>query len=91
MRKRTKIPSQYYVTYERDGKKGYVASAPAIAGCVVYGKTLPEAHQNISSAIKECLEVIHQFHKETPKETIEPKEVLKLSFVKVRQREYVKA
>ena len=53
-------------------------------------KTLEEAHQNISSAIKECLEVIHQFNKDTPKETMEPKEVRKFSFVKVRQREYAK-
>lgn len=91
MRKTTKPLPQYYVTYERDGKKGYVASAPAITGCVVYGKTPKEAHRNISSAIKECLAVIHQFNKETPKEIMEPKEIRKLSFVKVRQREYVKA
>lgn len=91
MKKRTKTPPQYYVTYERDGRKGYVASVPAITGCAVYGKTLKEAHQNITSAIKECLAVIHQFNKETPKEIMEPKEVRKFSFVKVRQREYVKA
>ncbi len=91
MKKRIKTQPQYYVTYEHDGKKGYVASAPAITGCVVYGKTLQEAHQNISSAIKECLEVIHQFNKETPKEIMEPKELHRISFVKVKQREYAKA
>lgn len=53
---------QYYITYEKDEDGGYIASAPAIPGCVVFGKTLKEAHQNISSAIKECLEVIYEFN-----------------------------
>ncbi len=49
---------QYYIIYEKDENKGYIASAPSIPGCVVHGKTLKEAHNNICSAIKECLEVI---------------------------------
>lgn len=49
---------QYYISYERDDGGGYVASVPAIPGCVVYGKTLKLAHKNATSAIKECLEVI---------------------------------
>ncbi len=53
------MPS-YYIAYERDGKQGYVASAPALPGCVVYGKTLQEAYRNIQTAIQECLEVIYE-------------------------------
>jgi len=64
--------TQYYITYERDEKGGYVASAPAISGCVVYGKTLKEAYKNICLAIEECLEVIGEFKKRLPKETIKP-------------------
>ena len=50
--------NQYYITYEHDEKGGYIASVPAISGCAVYGKTIKQAHANIQSAIKECLEVI---------------------------------
>jgi len=78
-----KLTNQYYIIYERDEKRGYIASAPAIAGCVVYGRTLKEAYKNISSAIKECLEVIHEFNKELPKETIKPDAVKRLSFVNI--------
>ncbi len=81
--------NQYYIIYERDEKNGYIASVPAIHGCVVYGKTLKEAYKNISHAIKECLEVIHEFHKELPKETIKPDAIKSISFVKIPV--YVKA
>ena len=75
--------NQYYIIYERDEKNGYIASAPAIPGCVVYGKTLKEAYKNICSAIEECLEVIHEFNKELPKETIKPETIKRFSFVKI--------
>lgn len=78
-----KTRSQYYVIYERDDKRGYVASVPAISGCVVYGKTLREAHKNIYVAIKDCLEVIRAFHKSIPKETVKPEVVKKFSFVSI--------
>jgi len=78
-----KLTNQYYIIYERDEKRGYIASVPAIPGCVVYGKPLKEAYKNICSAIKECLEVIHEFHRELPKETIKPNAVRKFSFVKI--------
>lgn len=74
---------QYYIIYERDEKGGYVASAPAIHGCVVYGKTLKEAYSNIRFAIKECLEVIQEFRKKFPKETIKPEIIKKFSFIKI--------
>lgn len=78
-----KPQSQYYIIYERDNKRGYIASVPAISGCVVYGKTLREAHKNIHAAIKDCLEVIHEFHQNPPKETVKPEAVRKFSFVSV--------
>ncbi|MFC1756765.1 type II toxin-antitoxin system HicB family antitoxin, partial [Patescibacteria group bacterium] len=74
---------QYYITYEKDESGGYIASAPAVSGCVVHGRTLKQAHQNIIIAIRECLEVINEFNKKTPKETIKPEAIKKLSFVRV--------
>lgn len=74
---------KYYIIYERDERGGYIASAPAIPGCVVYGKTLKKAYQNIQSAIEECLEVREEFAKKPPQETINPEVVKKLSFVTV--------
>ena len=56
-----KSRNQYYVIYERDTMRGYIASVPAIPGCVVYGRTLQEAHKNIRLAIKDCIEVIYEF------------------------------
>lgn len=74
---------QYYIVYEKDEKGGYIASAPAIRGCVVYGKTLKEAYKNINMAIKECLEVIKDYHGNLPKETIKPEVIRKFSFIKI--------
>ncbi|GEM_PF-5284157 len=79
---------KYYISYERDENSGYIASAPAIPGCVVYGKTLKEAYLNIQNAIQECLEVIKEFKKSPPKETINPEMIKKISFV--TPREYAK-
>lgn len=81
--------SQYYIIYERDDAGGYVASAPAIPGCAIYGKTLREAHQNIRTAIKDCLEVLRDFHKKVPKETVRPEAIEKFSFVSIS--DYVQA
>ncbi|KKT56948.1 MAG: hypothetical protein UW81_C0012G0016 [Candidatus Giovannonibacteria bacterium GW2011_GWC2_44_9] len=85
----TKQNLQFYIAYEKGEGGGYIASAPAIRGCVVRGKTLKEAHKNIQAAIKECLEVLAKFKKEPPKETLKPKIVRGFSFVKVP--EYAKA
>lgn len=78
-----KFSSKYYIIYERDEKRGFIASAPAIPGCVVYGKTIKEAYKNIRLAIKECLEVIYEFNKKFPKETVKPETVKKFSFVSI--------
>lgn len=71
----------YYIAYERDKESGYIASAPAIPGCAVYGRTLQEAYHNIQAAIQECLEVISDFQKEPPRESIRRTVIEKLSFV----------
>lgn len=84
-----KTINQYYIIYERDEKKGYIASAPAIPGCVVYGKTTKEAHRNIRLAAQECLEVIYEFNKKLPRETIKPETIRKFSFIKIP--DYAKA
>ncbi len=76
---------KYYISYEHDENGGYIASAPAIPGCVVFGKTLKEAYENIQDAIKECLEVIKKFKKSPPKETINPELVKKISFVILKE------
>ena len=44
------------VTLERDETGMVVAECPAIPGCVSQGKTRTEALDNISEAIKLCLE-----------------------------------
>lgn len=76
-----KVVPPYYVAYERDATGGYIASAPALPGCVVYGKTIQEAYRNIQAAIQECLEVILEFQKELPRETISRGVIEKRSFV----------
>lgn len=42
---------RYTVVLERDQDGGYVASVPALPGCVSQGDTRPEALQNIQEAI----------------------------------------
>lgn len=76
---------KYYISYEHDEDGGYIASAPAISGCVVYGKTLKEAYGNMQSAIKECLEVIRESKKSLPQETIRPEIIKKFSFVSLKE------
>lgn len=73
---------KYYIAYERDHEtRGYIASAPALPGCAVYGKTIREAYRNITSAIEECLAVLCEFKKTPPPETIRPQILQKFSFV----------
>lgn len=75
---------KYYIIYERDESGGYIASAPAIPGCAVHGRTLKEAYHNIQSAIKECLEVREEFAQKPPQETVSPEVIRRFSFVSVR-------
>lgn len=83
-----RVTPSYYIAYERDGKNGYIASAPAIPGCAVHGKTLQEAYHNIQIAIQECLEVISDFKKKPPQETIHRAVIEKRSFVTPKVKVY---
>lgn len=47
---------RYTVVLEQEGDGGYVASAPALPGCVSQGDTRAEALKNIQEAITLYLE-----------------------------------
>lgn len=51
------IQTQFKVVIERDEDGFFVASVPALPGCVTQGKTLEELNANIQDAITLCLEV----------------------------------
>ena len=44
------------VTFERDERKGYVATAPDLPGVITWGKDLVEAKKMIREAIELCIE-----------------------------------
>ena len=48
---------KFVVTLDRDEDGVYVVECPAIPGCVSQGETEDEALENITDAIRECLEV----------------------------------
>ena len=47
----------FSVTIDRDEDGVFVVECPSIPGCVSQGKTKEEALENISDAIKLCLQV----------------------------------
>lgn len=47
----------FNVTIDRDEDGVFVVECPSIPGCVSQGKTKEEALENISDAIKLCLQV----------------------------------
>jgi predicted RNase H-like HicB family nuclease len=48
---------KFVVTMDRDEDGVYVVEYPAIPGCLSQGETEDEALENITDAIRECLEV----------------------------------
>lgn len=46
------------VIFERDERKGYVATAPDLPGVSTWGKNLAEAKEMIREAIELCMECI---------------------------------
>jgi predicted RNase H-like HicB family nuclease len=52
-----RIWMKFIVTVEKDEDGMFVIECPAIPGCVSQGKTEDEALENITDAIKQCLEV----------------------------------
>ena len=53
---RVKSYQEYDINYFQDEDGMFTAEVPAIRGCVAWGKTLVEAHQNAVEAIEGCLE-----------------------------------
>lgn len=49
---------KYTVLLQRGNENGYVATAPALPGCVSQGKTKREAMKNIKEAIEAYIEVL---------------------------------
>lgn len=48
---------QFKVLIERDEDGYFVASVPALPGCVTQAKTLPQLNERVRDAIKLCLNV----------------------------------
>ena len=48
---------KFVVTVERDEDGAFVVECPAIPGCVSQGRTEREALDNVTDAIRQCLEV----------------------------------
>jgi predicted RNase H-like HicB family nuclease len=49
---------QYRIFIEKGEDSGFIAHCPAIPGCHSQGKTIEDAIESITDAIKGCLEVI---------------------------------
>ena len=47
---------EFEINYYQDEDGYFTAQAPAIRGCVAWGKTLEEAYRNAIDAIESCLE-----------------------------------
>jgi len=66
---------RYTVILEQEPDGGYVASVPALPGCVSQGDTRPEALSNIHEAIElyveDCIEAGDQVPSEAGKEFVE--------------------
>ena len=65
----------YTVILEQESDGGYVASVPALPGCVSQGDTREEVLKNIREAIdlyiEDCLDAGEQIPKEVGKEFVE--------------------
>ena len=51
---------KFKVVIEKDSTGYYVASVPALPGCLTQGKTLSEVKENIREAISGWLEVMNE-------------------------------
>ena len=72
----------YYIAYEIDEDGYFIASCPAIKGCVAAGETIDEAYKNIRDAIDSCLEALRVVDKALPEERFSPEAIQNLSFVR---------
>ena len=62
---------KYTVVFEPAEEGGYVASVPALPGCLSQGDTFEEAAKMIKDAISGYLTVLKEKGKEIPKESEE--------------------
>jgi predicted RNase H-like HicB family nuclease len=66
---------RYTVVLEQEPDEGYVASVPALPGCVSQGDTREEAMRNIREAIElyveDCIEAGEPVPREAGKEFVE--------------------
>ncbi len=71
--KRSKIAKvlKYTVVFEPSKEGGYVASVPALSGCMSQGETFEEAVRMIKDAISGYLAVLKEKGEEIPKESEE--------------------
>ena len=58
----------YPVVFERAPEGGYVASVPALPGCMTQGETFEEARKNAKDAIAGYLAVLREDGEEVPQE-----------------------
>jgi predicted RNase H-like HicB family nuclease len=56
MQTRVKTADEFEINYFQDEDGMFTAEAPAIRGCVAWGKTLEETYRNAVDAIESCLE-----------------------------------
>lgn len=59
----------YTVIFEMASEGGYVASVPALPGCMTQGETFEDAKGNIKDAIVGYLAVLHEDGDEVPVES----------------------
>lgn len=59
---------EYTVIFEPAEEGGYVASVPALPGCVTQGETFEEAVAMIKDAMKGYLEVLKEEKQDIPQE-----------------------
>ena len=50
------------IKIEKD-ENAYMASCPALPGCITYGKTYSEAYKNIQEAVECHIEAFQKLHK----------------------------
>lgn len=70
-KQRVKKVLKYTVVFEPAEEGGYVASVPALPGCMSQGDTFEEAVKMIKDAISGYLAVLKQKGEEIPKESEE--------------------
>ena len=61
----------YTVVFEKATEGGYVASVPALPGCMTQGENFEEAKENIKDAIVGYIEVLKEDGDEVPVEHAE--------------------